>query len=135
MNDSHPSVQPALAVLDAHLVALNAHDEEALAQTLHFPHHRLCEGALKTWPGPEAYFADFRKRAGHTWSYTKWGDVNVLQVGEDKVHVGVRVDRYRADGSLLSSFPSLWVIAKLNNRWAAQLRSSFAADTSNMHKA
>jgi hypothetical protein len=43
------------------------------------------------------------------------------------VHLDVRFTRYRADGSALGSFRSLWVIARLGGKWAAQLRSSFAA--------
>jgi hypothetical protein len=125
------AIQAAKDVLNAHLVALNAHDEAALAETLHFPHYRLSEGVLKTWEHPDEYFQDFRKRAGKNWGYTEWGEITPVQVGEDKVHVIVRVDRFRPDDSPLSSFPSLWVISKQNGTWAAQLRSSFAADSKN----
>jgi len=43
------------------------------------------------------------------------------------VHLDVTFTRYRADGSALGQFRSLWVVARLGGRWAAQLRSSFAA--------
>lgn len=130
MSDS-PQVRAAMAVLDAHLAALNARDEAALADTLHFPHYRLSGGRLKTWETPDDYFGDFRRRAGKNWGYTQWGERTLLQEGADKVHLAVRVDRFRADGSLLTSFPSLWVIANVNGKWAAQLRSSFADDRKN----
>lgn len=126
-----PEIMAARAVLEANLIALNAHDEVALADTFHFPHYRLSEGRMKIWDTPDAYFADFRARAGKGWGYTEWGEVTPVQSGPDKVHLCVRVDRFRADGTMLSSFQSLWVIARLNAKWAAQLRSSFAQDSMN----
>ena len=38
-----------MAVLDAHMAALNARDSEALCATLHFPHYRLSGGRLQVW--------------------------------------------------------------------------------------
>ena len=122
-------VASAIAVMEAHLDGLNRRDEVALANSLHFPHYRLAEGELKTWLGPDDYFADFRARAGKDWGYTRWGKIEPLQVSETKVHLHVQVDRYRPDGTLLTSFQSLWVIACINGRWAAQLRSTFAPDS------
>ena len=34
--------------------------------------------------------------------------------------------RYRADGSVLSKFDSLYIVEFKNNRWALTARSSFA---------
>jgi hypothetical protein len=45
----------------------------------------------------------------------------------DKVHLDVTFTRWRADGSALGSFRSLWMVARIGGQWAAQLRSSFAA--------
>lgn len=116
----------ALRVMQIHLDGLNAHDEDLLAASLHFPHYRLVNGVLKTWESRENYFADFRKRAGEEWGYSRWGEIEVLMESPDKVHLNVRVDRYRKDDAPLASFHSLWVITKINGVWAAQLRSSFA---------
>ncbi|MGC3936491.1 hypothetical protein ACOTTU_01660 [Roseobacter sp. EG26] len=123
-----PELDAALAVMQAHLDALNARDEEAIALTLHFPHYRLSGGKMRIWDRPGVYFEDFRKRAGEEWGYTKWGELSPLQISSEKVHLSVQVDRYRADGLPLTSFKSLWVIARIDDVWAAQLRSSFASD-------
>jgi hypothetical protein len=48
-----------------------------------------------------------------------------LQSG--KVHLDVQFSRYRADGSLLGRYRSIWLITRIDRRWAAQLRSSFAS--------
>ncbi len=114
-------------VMRRHLDALNARDEAALAATLHFPHHRLSLGRLQTWPAPETYFKDFLARAEPEWAKSRWDFLNVVAACPDKVHLDVGFTRMRADGAALGTYRSLWVIAKLDGRWAAQLRSSFAA--------
>jgi hypothetical protein len=121
------ALEASLDVLGRHIAALNAHDEAALAATLHFPHFRLSQGRLQVWDGPARYFADFRARAGEGWARSAWDFRNPVAVGADKVHLDVQFTRYSADGSSLGSFRSLWVVARLDGVWAAQLRSSFAA--------
>lgn len=122
------NVQAALGVMQAHIEAINARDEEAIAATLHFPHFRLTDGTLKVWENKDTYLADFRTRAGSDWSHSDWGRLKPVQIGEDKVHLDVQVDRYTTSGESLISFSSLWVIARIDGVWAAQLRSSFAPD-------
>lgn len=116
----------ALAVVDAHMAALNARDATALAATLHFPHYRLAGGRLQVWETPDRYLADFYARAGDGWAYSRWDRKEVIAAGPDKVHLDMAFTRYRGDGSSLGTFRSIWVIARLDGRWAAQLRSSFA---------
>lgn len=126
----HPdaaAVAGAMAALDAHMAALNARDEAALAATLHFPHYRLTGGRMKVWESPDSYFSDFRDRAGGDWHHSAWDFRRVIAAGPQKVHVDVQFTRYRADGSPLGHYRSLWVMSCLNGRWAAQVRSSFAA--------
>lgn len=120
------AVAAAKAVMEAHLVALNARDASALADTLHFPHYRLSQGRLQTWAAPDTYFADFLARAEPDWARSRWDYLEVVAAGAEKVHLDVGFTRLRANGSIIGSYRSLWVIARLNGRWAAQLRSSFA---------
>ena len=65
------SEQAALDVMKRHIEALNALDENSLAQTLHFPHYRLVGSKLDVWSEKENYLADFRKRAGEKWAQSK----------------------------------------------------------------
>jgi hypothetical protein len=118
-------VDAALDVMHEHIKALNSRDSEAIAATLHFPHYRLTGGRLKTWQTYHDYLDDFQQRAGTEWGYSEWGELNVIHADETKVHIDVRVDRFRSDGSLLTSFRSIWVVSQINGVWAAQLRSSF----------
>ncbi len=126
-SETEDAIAAAKAVMAAHIEALNARDAEALAATLHFPHHRLASGRLQTWPTPETYHRDFLARAGEGWSHSQWDRLDVIAAGPDKVHLDVAFTRYRADGSALGSFRSLWIITREDGRWAAAFRSSFAA--------
>ncbi len=121
------AITAALAVLDRHMAALNAGDRDALAATLHFPHYRLSGGRMRVWQGPETYLADFLARAGDGWHHSAWDRRVPVAATPDKVHLDVSFTRFRADNSVLGRFGSLWVVALLDGRWAAQLRSSFAA--------
>jgi hypothetical protein len=116
----------AMAVLDRHLIALNASDATALADTLHFPHYRLAGMRMRVWQTPETYFSDFLARAGEGWHHTRWDFRNVISASRDKVHIDLQFTRFRADDSALGSFRSIWVITSIAGKWAAQLRSSFA---------
>lgn len=118
-------VDAALDVMREHIKALNARDSEAIAATLHFPHYRLTGGQLKVWQTNRDYLQDFRQRAGSEWGYSEWGELNVIHADETKVHIDVQVDRFRSDGSLLTSFRSIWVVSYIDGVWAGQLRSSF----------
>jgi hypothetical protein len=130
MTDSDTSaaaVAAALAVLDAHIAALNAGDEAALARTLHFPQYRLSASGMQIWERPDDYLADFHARAGDGWARSGWDSRDVVAASPDKVHLAVQFTRYRADGSSIGHFRSLWVVTRIAGRWAAELRSSFAA--------
>ena len=130
MNDpvAHPdAVDAALAVMARHMEALNREDAGALTATLHFPHYRFTGGRMKIWEHPDSYLADFRARAGDGWHHSAWDFLVPVAAGPDKVHLDVQFTRYRADGSGMGSFRSLWVITMREGVWAAQVRSSYAA--------
>lgn len=125
--DGHgPEIAAALDVLDRHIAALNAGDADALAATLHFPHYRLSGTGMRVWQTPNTYLADFHARAGGGWHHSAWDFRNIIAAGPDKVHVDLQFTRYRADDTALGSYRSLWVITRVDGRWAAALRSSFA---------
>ncbi|MGY9001735.1 MAG: hypothetical protein ACKVIF_00945 [Rhodospirillales bacterium] len=123
---NHEAIDAAMSVMAAHIDALNAGNETALTATLHFPHYRLSDSNLKTWEGPDDYWKDFLARAGDGWHHTVWDSLDVITAEPKKVHLNVSFTRYRKDDTVLSQFGSIWVITKLNETWAAQLRSSFA---------
>ena len=121
------AVAAAKAVMQAHITALNSRDQAAIAATLHFPHVRLSGTTLKIWDSEDTYFADFLARAGGDWHHSAFADIRMLRAAADKVHLDAEIRRFAADGSLITSVRSLRVIACEAGRWAAKMRSSFAA--------
>lgn len=121
------AIAAAIGVLDRHFAALNAGDAVALAQTLHFPHYRLAGASMQVWEHSENYLRDFHVRAGSEWHHSAWDFRNPICASQEKVHFDTQFSRYRADGALLGRYRSVWVITCIGGRWAAQLRSSFAA--------
>jgi hypothetical protein len=121
--------QAAMRTLDAFMAAFNARDVEAWIGTLHFPHVRIAGGRVAVFEDAAAFrnnfeFARFAEQTG--WSRSEWTERRVIQSGPDKVHVAVVFTRFRADGSVLARYESLYVVTKSDGRWGVQARSSYA---------
>ncbi len=125
---SNQSIAAAKQVIQNHIVALNARDEKALLQTMHFPHHRLSGTKLNTWETGAAYFRDFKSRAGGNWDHSTADDIQVVAHAPNKVHLDIQITRYAKGGEILSQFRSLWIFTNVDGHWAAAFRSSFAGD-------
>jgi hypothetical protein len=130
-DDADPALQPeavaaAMAVLDAHIAALNARDAAALTATLHFPHYRLSPRGMKVWEAPQTYLADFLARAGDGWAASAWEFRRPVAATADKVHLDVQFARRDAAGTVTGRYRSLWVVTQASGRWAVALRSTFA---------
>jgi hypothetical protein len=122
-------VQAAERTLDAFMAAFNARDVEAWIATLNFPHVRIASDAVAVFPDAAAFrsgfeFARFAEQTG--WSRSEWTERRVVQAGPDKVHVAVVFTRFRADGSVLARYESLYIVTKSNGHWGVQARSSYA---------
>ena len=122
------AIEAAHQVMAAHISALNSRDQAAIAATLHFPHARLSGTRLKVWETPDSYFTDFLARAGGDWDHSSFEDIRLVRAAPDKVHLDAEIRRFAADGRLITSFRSLWVITHEKGRWAAKMRSSFAPE-------
>jgi hypothetical protein len=62
-----------------------------------------------------------RERARTTWDYR-----DVIGAGPDKVHFRIQSTRYRADGTPIGSYRSLYIVTWLDGRWAIQGLSCWA---------
>ena len=120
--------QEALGALDAFMRAWNLRDLAGMDAAFHFPHVRIASGRIHLIEEPAVrrpdFFDRFIEQTG--WHYTLWDYRRAVQSSADKVHFAVQFTRYRADGSVIGHYPSLWVVALLDGRWGVQGRSSFA---------
>jgi hypothetical protein len=59
------------------------------------------------------------------WSHSRWEKREVMQHNDTKAHVMLSYTRFRADGSVIGVYDSLYVLTKVDGRWGIQARSSF----------
>ncbi len=118
----------AMKVLDAFMTAFNARDVDAFEATLNFPHYRIASGGVsvleKAGTRPDLFARFIDATAG--WDRSAWKRRDIIHSGPSKVHVDTGFIRYRADGSVLSEFDSLYIVTKQGDRWGIKARSSFA---------
>ncbi len=117
----------AMRVLDAFMTGFNARDLQAWEATYHFPHFRLAGGKLTVLEAAgERSPAIFDALVATGWHHSAWLTREVVQASAEKVHVAVEFARFRADGSELARYRSLYVLAHEDGRWGIRGRSSFA---------
>jgi len=123
----HPdAVAAAIKVLDDFMAAFNARDLAAWERTFNFPSVRLASDALVIIE-PGYHKADmFVRGALKDWHHSAWERRNVIHAGPDKVHFDTRFTRYRADGSIIGGFDSIYVVTRENGHWGVKARSSYA---------
>ena len=116
-----------MRVLDDYMSAWNRKDLAAWERTFHFPHYRLAGGKMTVLdrPGlqdPTRVWAS----AGSDWHHSRWDRRRIIHSSADKVHVDTKFTRCRADGSVIASYESLYILTKEDGRWGVRMRSSFA---------
>lgn len=122
-----PEVEASvMKVLDEYMVAWNKKDLEAWERTFHFPHYRLASGKMSVLERPGQQDAARLWQAITDWHHSKWDRRRIIHASADKVHVDTKFTRYRADGSRIGSYESLYILTKEDGRWGVKLRSSFA---------
>jgi hypothetical protein len=118
----------AMRVLDDFMAAFNARDVQALEKTFHFPHYRIASGSVsvlgEAGSRPDAIERFIAATPG--WHHSAWERRKVIHAGAGKVHIDTRFIRYRADGSVIARFDSLYIVTHQDGRWGVKARSSFA---------
>jgi len=122
------ALENALGALDDYMAGLNRGDEAAVNAACNFPHVRLAGGKVVVWHNHGDYkLQDFRARAGDGWARSQWDERTAIHVGQDKVHLKVRFSRFRADGSVIGRFETIYIVTLQAGHWGIQARSSFAS--------
>ena len=126
-------VDPALEattmkLLDEYMAAWNSKDVTAWERTFHFPHYRLTSSKMTVLeqPSQQDEARLWQTMAASGWHHSKWDRRRIVHASADKIHVDTKFTRYRADGSRIGSYESLYILTKEDGRWGVKLRSSFA---------
>ncbi len=104
----------------------NSRDAQAWGATFHFPSVRIASGNVRIINSPADLEQSFANLAASGWDHSGWEKRQVVQCGVTKAHMLTTFVRYKADGSVLSKFDSLYIVEFKNGRWALTARSSFA---------
>jgi hypothetical protein len=122
-------IAAARAAMDGFMSALNREDEQAIRDRwFHFPHVRFHSGKVTVFETPAQFRSLVINRTGQAreWARSAWDYVECIDAGPGKVHFRVQFSRYRADGSLIGSYRSFYIVTFKDGRWAIQGRSSWA---------
>ena len=124
--DHAAAIDAANKVLDAFMAAFNARDLAAWDATFNFPSVRLASNTLVILHAGDHKPGMFARGALSDWHHSAWERRAVIHAGPDKVHFDTRFVRYRADGSAIGHFDSIYVVTCENGHWGVKARSSFA---------
>jgi hypothetical protein len=126
MTDHAEAIAAAVKCLDDFMTAFNARDVKAFDAAFNFPSVRSASNKLVII-NPGDHTPDmFTRGALKEWHHSAWERREVMGASEDKVHFDTRFVRYRADGSVIGHFDSIYVVTKENGHWGVKIRSSFA---------
>ena len=117
-----------IKLLDTWMEAFNRLDMSAWEGTYHFPHYRLAAGRMRVLnnPGEQDRLRLKNALASTGWHHSEWDRRRIVHATETKVHVDTQFTRYRADGTVIGSYESLYILTNEQGRWGVKLRSSFA---------
>ena len=124
--ESCTAYAPAFEITDRFMQTFNARDMEGWEATYHFPHVRIASGEVSILPEAGMRSDTFDRLAETGWDRSAWLSREVVQCGPEKAHLATVFVRYRADGSELSRFDSMYIVEYKNGRWGITGRSSFA---------
>ena len=100
----------AMGVLDAFMKAFNARDSAGFEATFNFPSIRLASNRLVTLEKGFHRPENFDVGAFEGWDHSEWERREIIHAGADKVHIDTRFTRYRADGSIIGGFDSIYIV-------------------------
>jgi hypothetical protein len=120
------AVAAAEKCLDEFMAAFNARDLKAFEATFNFPSVRLASNTLAIIEPGHHKAEMFSRGALKEWHHSAWERRRVIHAGPDKVHFDTRFTRYRADGSVIGGFDSIYVVTCENGHWGVKARSSYA---------
>jgi hypothetical protein len=126
MSEFQSSIDAAMRCLDDFMAAFNARDIPAWSKTFNFPSVRLASGKMVIIDADYHQPDMFNRGALTEWDHSAWDRRDIIHAGADKVHIDTRFSRYRADGSLIGGFDSIYVVTREDGHWGIKARSSFA---------
>jgi hypothetical protein len=129
MQASHPrdprSEEEARKVIEAYFPLFSRRDVKGLLSVVNFPHIRVTDSGTVIIPSAKEWKGDPTPLENH-WHHTALDSLTFVQSDARKAHALVVFSRFRGDGQRYVSYPTLWIVTKVDGHWGIQLRSTFA---------
>ena len=119
------SEREARKVIEAYFPLFSKRDVKGLLAVVNFPHIRVTGSrtviipSAKEWSGDPTPLEDY-------WHHSALDSLTFVQSDGGKAHALVVFSRYKSDGKRYISYPTLWIVTKVNDHWGIQVRSTFA---------
>lgn len=126
MAEHGEAIAAAMRVLDDMMAAFNARDLAAMEATFNFPSIRIASNRLAILEKGAMKPEQFSTGALSEWDHSAWDRRDIIHAGPDKVHINTRFTRYRADGSIINAFDSIYIVTCEDGHWGIKGRSSYA---------
>ncbi len=117
----------AVKAVTAYFDAWNAHDQDRLAASLHYPHVRVADGMVEIWRSSAEYLAGPEPGRQRTWFKTRVDQSLVAQVTATGVNLTVRFSRLGRDGTVLSTDSGVFLAVVRDGVWKIQARSTLGS--------
>lgn len=127
-------LEEGVSCLREFLETFNSRDALTWARTLHYPHVRIANNKVQVWDTPEEYAdanAPTQLENSSGWSHSAWTKLELVQSDEQKMHFITYFDRYDAQGNVILTSESLYILTRENGRWGTKARSSYVGIAGN----
>ena len=115
----------ARKVIQAYFPLFSKHDAKGLLSVVNFPHIRVTDAGTLIVPTAKEWNGDPTSLEPY-YHHTELQSLTFVQSNAVKAHALVVFTRYNNDGQKYVSYPTLWIVTKVNGHWGIQLRSTFA---------
>jgi len=125
------AVAGAMEALDDFMLAFNARDSDAWADSLNYPHVRFASGTVTVWDSAEDFADNARTRSFVSlprsgWDHSHWLTREVALAAPGKVHINTVFQRFNSDNEPIGTYQSLYIVTLVDGHWGTQARSSLA---------
>ena len=128
MHQNDDAVAAAMDTLDRFIAAFSASDETGIRAAFNFPHVRFHGGKVTVFMNAEDFNLGFFRGSADAkdWAESVWDERKVINADAGKVHIDTQFSRLRADGSVIASYRSIYIVTRIAGKWGIQGRSSLA---------
>ena len=115
----------ARRVIEAYFPLFSKRDAKGLLAVVNFPHIRVTASGTVIIPSAKEWTGDPTPLESY-YDHTRLDSLTFVQSDAGKAHALVAFSRYKVDGTKYVSYPTLWIVTKVNGHWGIQVRSTFA---------